>query len=240
MNSLFWERAHGGLTHFPIALIFAAALFDTLGFFWRRGSKRREFSAIGYWLTILAAIGAIGAVFSGLALSKWKIGGTGLVFLHHLFVWPAFTLILALGTWRVASRNQFSHRAFASYLVVTMIACGLIGAAGFVGGEMLLGDTTSISDPPDALTASLNAQVSQVVLANAAQGRHLFLMNCAHCHGDDARGDEGPDLHNLHKSDARIHQVITAGIKGEMPSFAKKLGDSDIRALTTYLRTLRG
>ena len=74
--------------------------------------------------------------------------------------------------------------------------------------------------------------------AEAAQGRHLFLMNCAHCHGDDARGDEGPDLHDLHRSDARIHEVITAGIKGEMPSFGKKLGDPDVRQLIAYLRTL--
>jgi mono/diheme cytochrome c family protein len=65
------------------------------------------------------------------------------------------------------------------------------------------------------------------------------LLNCAHCHGDDAHGDEGPDLYNLHKSDARIHQVITAGIKGEMPSFGKKLRDPDVRAITAYLRTLR-
>jgi mono/diheme cytochrome c family protein len=75
--------------------------------------------------------------------------------------------------------------------------------------------------------------------ADVSEGRHLFLLNCAHCHGDDARGDEGPDLHNLHKSDARIHQVITAGIKGEMPSFGTKLHDPDIRAITAYLRTLR-
>ena len=56
---------------------------------------------------------------------------------------------------------------------------------------------------------------------------------------EDAHGDEGPDLYNLHKSDARIHQVITAGIKGEMPSFGKKLRDPDVRAITAYLRTLR-
>lgn len=74
--------------------------------------------------------------------------------------------------------------------------------------------------------------------ADAAEGRHLFLMNCAHCHADDAHGDEGPDLYDLHKSDGRIHQVITTGIKGEMPSFAKKLNDSDIRSITAYLRTL--
>jgi mono/diheme cytochrome c family protein len=64
--------------------------------------------------------------------------------------------------------------------------------------------------------------------------------NCAHCQGDDARGDEGPDLHDLDKSDARIHLVITTGVKGEMPSFGTKLGESDVRALTAYLRTLHG
>ena len=81
---------------------------------------------------------------------------------------------------------------------------------------------------------------SSKLTADAAQGRHLFLMNCTHCHGDDAHGDEGPDLHNLHKSDARIHEVIIAGIKGEMPSFGKKLGDPDVRQLIAYLRTLHG
>jgi mono/diheme cytochrome c family protein len=212
------------------------ALFDILSFFWDRSSKRRDFKAIGYWLVILAALGAVAAVFSGLGLSKWKIMGTGLMRLHHLFVWPAFVLILALTAWRVAARNEFSRRAFASYLIAACCACALIGAAGFVGGEMLLGETGASSA---IMASSSNAQVSQVMLADATQGRHLFLMNCAHCHGDDARGDEGPDLHNLHKSDARIHQVITGGIKGEMPSFAKKLGEPEIRQLTAYLRTLR-
>ena len=73
---------------------------------------------------------------------------------------------------------------------------------------------------------------TDVLIADVSQGRKLFLLNCA-------LGDEGPNLHHLHKSDARIHQVVTAGIKGEMPSFGKKLHDSDIRALTAYLRTLR-
>jgi mono/diheme cytochrome c family protein len=236
MNSLFWERAHGGLTHFPIALIFVATLFDVLSFV--RPSKSRDFKAIGYWLVILAALGAVAAVFSGLGLSKWKVMGTGLMRLHHLFVWPAFALILALTAWRVAARNEFSRRAFTSYLITACCACALIGAAGFVGGEMLLGETASTAS--SGITApSSNAQASQVMLAAATQGRHLFLMNCAHCHGDDAHGDEGPDLYDLHKSDARIHQVITGGIKGEMPSFAKKLGDPEIRELTAYLRTLK-
>ena len=81
-----------------------------------------------------------------------------------------------------------------------------------------------------SVSAQAAAQLAELT-GDAAQGRHLFLMNCAHCHGDDARGDEGPDLHNLHRSDARIQDVITEGIKGEMPSFGKKLGDLDVRQL---------
>ena len=97
----------------------------------------------------------------------------------------------------------------------------------------------SISIPmfPTSVQAAMK---TPELTAEAAQGRHLFLMNCAHCHGDDAHGDEGPDLHNLHRSDARIHEVITTGIKGQMPSFGKKLADPDVRQLIAYLRTLQG
>jgi mono/diheme cytochrome c family protein len=70
------------------------------------------------------------------------------------------------------------------------------------------------------------------------RGRNLYERNCAHCHGDDARGDEGPDLHNLKKSDARITKVVTQGIKGEMPAFGTKLNDTDVKALIAFLRTL--
>jgi mono/diheme cytochrome c family protein len=71
------------------------------------------------------------------------------------------------------------------------------------------------------------------------RGHGLFDRNCAHCHGDDARGDEGPTLYNLTLSDARIAKRIKEGIKGEMPKFGSKFNDADIEALTAYLRTLK-
>ena len=74
--------------------------------------------------------------------------------------------------------------------------------------------------------------------ALVAKGRALFLDSCAHCHGADARGDEGPDLHGVQVSDRYIHNIITRGIKGEMPSFAKKRGAVDLQALTAYVRSL--
>jgi len=54
----------------------------------------------------------------------------------------------------------------------------------------------------------------------------------------DARGDEGPDLHGLTKSDARIASIIRNGVKGEMPKFGAKLTDPDVQALVAFLRTL--
>ncbi len=75
--------------------------------------------------------------------------------------------------------------------------------------------------------------------ALVSHGRKLFLKNCAHCHGIDARGDEGPDLHDEEVSDRYIVRVITRGIPHEMPSFAKKLDGDDLGALTAYVRSLR-
>jgi len=72
--------------------------------------------------------------------------------------------------------------------------------------------------------------------ANA--GYKLFMLNCAHCHGSDARGDEGPDLHGVTKSDQRITKIIQNGVKGEMPKFSAKLNDADTQALIAFIRTL--
>ena len=132
-------------------------------------------------------------------------------------------------------KNWSGGKAFLAAICASVTAlAAMFGVASIVRHGQL-----SISIP----TFTTNAQGAMKPLelsADAAQGRHLFLMNCAHCHGDDAHGDEGPDLHNLHKNDARIHEVITAGIKGEMPSFGKKLADPDVRQLIAYLRTLQG
>jgi mono/diheme cytochrome c family protein len=120
-----------------------------------------------------------------------------------------------------------------------LVAAGVSGASlAATFGFALLMRRASLSLP--SFVQTTQAATAPVNLAgDAAQGKHLFLMNCAHCHADDAHGDEGPDLYNLHKSDARIHQIVTGGIKGEMPSFAKKLNDQDITAITAFLRTLR-
>lgn len=88
--------------------------------------------------------------------------------------------------------------------------------------------------PEDWLAISTPASPETVAL-----GRKAFLASCAHCHGADATGDEGPDLHGVEGSNRYLSNTILRGIKGEMPSFRKKLVAGDIANLTAYLRSLR-
>ena len=71
------------------------------------------------------------------------------------------------------------------------------------------------------------------------KGRNYFLQSCAQCHGRDADGGEdAPSLLKLQISGAHMTLVIQSGIKGEMPSFAKKYSAQDTAAIVAYLKTL--
>jgi mono/diheme cytochrome c family protein len=70
-------------------------------------------------------------------------------------------------------------------------------------------------------------------------GRKLFLKNCAQCHGADAHGDDGPDLHGLDLSDEWITNRIRKGKAGQMTAFAGKLQPAEIDALVAYVQSLK-
>ncbi|HWX22611.1 MAG TPA: cytochrome c [Candidatus Binatia bacterium] len=120
---------------------------------------------------------------------------------------------------------------------------GLVAAVGLLGVTFGLSPlfqpkrATDANREPQAKAASVTT--TDVLQGDAKRGYRLFDHTCAPCHGDDARGDEGPNLHGLTKSDARITTIIKGGVKGEMPSFAKKFSDADVQALIAYLRTLK-
>lgn len=137
MNPVFWIHLHGGVTHFPIAFVFGAALFEILGFIC--ASKQREFGIVATWLLLVAGLGAFGAMFSGLATSTWNPWGKDLLLQHHLFAWSSFALIVGLATWRLATRGSFSRPAFLVYLSIIALTCALVGGAGFSGARLLLG-----------------------------------------------------------------------------------------------------
>ena len=121
-------------------------------------------------------------------------------------------------------------------LLAAASALTLLGVT-FVLSPLLQPATAAASQKPS--TNIVSAVASPTLEKEAERGHSLFERNCAHCHGDDARGDEGPSLHDLKKTDARITRIVKEGIKGEMPKFGAKLNDADIQALIAYLRTLK-
>jgi mono/diheme cytochrome c family protein len=109
---------------------------------------------------------------------------------------------------------------------------------GFTACVCLLGVTLGLSNRERSANPH-PISANPAMEAEAARGRSLFELNCAHCHGDDARGDEGPSLYQLTKSDARITKIINGGIKGEMPKFGTKFNEADVHDIIAYLHTLK-
>ncbi len=126
---------------------------------------------------------------------------------------------------------------FKAFLTSAAAGATALGAAAALAAVLRRqgGATHSHELPPYVAPAEI-ASVPPGVLVE--RGKKLYFGNCAHCHGDDAHGDEGPDLHDIWVSDRRIATVVKRGIKGEMPTFAKKLHDDEIAALIAYVRSL--
>lgn len=134
-----WEMMHGGSTHLPIALMLVSAVFDALGGLIRSERIRDRLHAAGLFTLIAGTLGAFPAVLSGLILARWEIGGQGALFWHHVFLWPAFALLMALSIWRLVVRGRRTKAGFLLYLLAAFLAAFLVSAAGFWGGEIVLG-----------------------------------------------------------------------------------------------------
>jgi mono/diheme cytochrome c family protein len=93
----------------------------------------------------------------------------------------------------------------------------------------------------DAHRAAASQPATNAAPANAGaiNGRTLFLRNCAHCHGADAHGDDGPDLHDLGLTDDWIANRIRKGKAGQMTAFVRKLQPAEIAALVGYVQSLK-
>jgi uncharacterized membrane protein len=141
MDNSLWIKMHGGMTHFPIALVMASIAFDLAGMVVPESAdklRRAGLRAAGFYTLILGALSSLGAVVSGLVISHGEIWGRGNLARHHTFLWPAFGLVMALAVWRLLVGNRSSSRAFKMYLAAAVITGLMMGTAGYWGGELLL------------------------------------------------------------------------------------------------------
>ncbi len=101
------------------------------------------------------------------------------------------------------------------------------------GGELRM-DGQNLRNPFPATVESLE------------QGKRLFLIYCAVCHGEDAKGGgtigdkllvAGPDL-TLRRPDDYIYTHIREG-GAFMPSYAESLSPEETWAVVNYVRSLQ-
>lgn len=106
---------------------------------------------------------------------------------------------------------------------------------GAAAEDARLGDSGNAKHPSPTPTAAPIA-LSQ---ADIASGHQFYLTSCAKCHGADAKGSIGPNLHHLPLANSDIAGIIKTGFKGQMPSFAKKYSDAQIGDIAGYVRGLK-
>ncbi|MBV9643935.1 MAG: DUF2231 domain-containing protein [Verrucomicrobia bacterium] len=133
-----WDKLHGAMTHFPIALLLFSTASDFVSFALKKLPFARELRLVSFYALAVAALTSVGAVISGIALSKGDLWGRGDLLSHHRFVWPAFGLLVALAVWRLVVKDAMSRTGLRLYLVLMLLASGLIAVAGYFGGEILL------------------------------------------------------------------------------------------------------
>ena len=115
-------------------------------------------------------------------------------------------------------------------VVVSLAVFAISGAAFLMAGATSRNVSASVNGAPGDVTSVYNSK-------------------CADCHGRDGRARS---MHAKHEhardlttaewqdsvSDERIYNSISNG-KGKMPAFKKKLSDSQIDELVSYVRRLR-
>ena len=138
MDPTIWAKVHGATVHFPLAFALGSSVLDSAAFVLGTRPLTRDLHAAGYWMMIVGALGSIPAVMSGLLMTKGVLLGHGSLRMHHLFAWPAFGLLIGLAVWRVSTGQRATRPMFAGYLVLACVTGGLIGAAGYWGGEMMI------------------------------------------------------------------------------------------------------
>jgi mono/diheme cytochrome c family protein len=106
-----------------------------------------------------------------------------------------------------------------------------------------------------AVASSRAAQVKRGAQVRGAtiDVHTVYSRNCATCHGEDgdAKTEKG-ELYGAtdftskkwwdkeHPTDAGLQRVISAGRRGGMPAFKKRLSTDEIAALAKYIRGFKG
>ncbi len=127
---------HAALNDFPAILLLLSFVFDVVG----GATKRDSLKAAGFWTLMVAAVGAVGALLTGLAAEEAvEHGGSmHLVMERHETLAIAITVLLALlAVWRILRRGGLQAAERSSYLVVAGVGVLAVLWTSHLGGTIV-------------------------------------------------------------------------------------------------------
>ena len=256
-----WPEIHGALTHFPVALLITACVFDLAAALCRKPQGR----LISFWLLVAAGVMAVPSLVAGWMTGDQLFGRAPepprIFVLHRGAAFATSGIALVLLAWRAKSRDQLAGGARAASLALMCLAG--IGAAytGFLGGRMLFGGQNQVTGHEahgggEAHAGDMHGEEphpgaprqSEVDPARVKAGERLFRNNgCTGCHKMNGVGASGgPDLthEGQHQPDLQwqvehLKNPAKMSPGSMMPSFAR-LKPDELKALAEYLVTRRG
>lgn len=240
-----WPELHGAVTHFPVAMLLSAVLFDAGALVLRK----REWETVAFWMLAVGVAAAAVAIPSGLMTASMIFGASPAlprVFLFH----RAAALCGATGaicnlTFRIGRHDDRTTSTRGIIIALSGFTALCIAIAGYLGGAMALGGAVADGGAVSTVPAVQTPSAPQAATGDAALGQRLFISNqvgCRNCHKmEGIGGTVGPDLtHEARRHDSVdwhvAHLQNPAGIHpgSMMPSFSH-LKPEELKALGAYL-----
>lgn len=248
-----WVELHGAITHFPIALLFAAFAYEAGAAIWHK----REWRIVSFWLLVAAVVMVVPALATGWLAGYIFTAGSAepprIFVVHRLVAFVTGGLALVLLLWRVKAKDQLSDKALTASMVLTVLIAGVVGYTGYLGGEMVFGGTTAAGAGTRPVTGAAETPTLQPMPkldpALVAIGEKLFRAQdngCVGCHRMNGQGGtRGPDLthegqqgHGLNWQIDHLKNPQKMSPGSTMPDFAD-LKPAELKALAAYLVTRR-
>ncbi|MGH7914377.1 MAG: DUF2231 domain-containing protein [Candidatus Binataceae bacterium] len=130
------QNIHPLVVHFPIALLFAAALMYWLGFL----ARRESWQWTGLWMLVLGALGAVVAGATGLYAAPGVMLApsvkTALLWYHKRIMITVLILSVAMAVWAIAARPM-PARGRGAFLAILLLVAALIAKGADYGGRMV-------------------------------------------------------------------------------------------------------
>ena len=130
------ESFHPILVHFPIALLLAALLIETLGLLF----SKQHWHRVSLWNLTLGAAGAAVAVLTGrqaMAVAKHSMEIYRIMELHERLGYGVLALTILIAGCRLLARDRISRKTRWMLWALLAAACGLMAFSAHLGGRMV-------------------------------------------------------------------------------------------------------